>query len=177
MIKRLVTLFVFLLLIVFSARAQFITPTHPDSVKGAINFSYIEKRFGIQALGTANPILYNYLDKWLGTPYRYGGFSFKGIDCSGFTKLIYENVYGVSIARSAIEIVKYVQRLSSDDELKEGDLVFFKTRNNRISHVGVYLGNNKFIHASTQQGVVVSSLESTYYKRTFVFAGRILGNL
>ncbi len=177
MLKKAALFSLLLFFIANIAKAQFINPIHPDSVKGAINFDYIEKRFGITAPGTANPILYSYLDKWLGTPYRYGGFSIKGVDCSGLTKLIYENVYGVSIARTAIEIVKYVKRLSSDDELKEGDLVFFNTRNNRVSHVGVYLGNNKFIHASTQQGVVVSSLESTYYKRTFLFAGRILGNL
>lgn len=122
-----------------------------------------------------NHKLYIEASKWIGTPYRYGGTSKKGVDCSGLTSSIYKTVYGKRLKRSAEE-----QR---DDDcyrvykrnLKEGDLVFFHNgkKKRRASHVGIYLKEGKFIHASTSVGVVVSSLKEGYYEKHWLQGGRI----
>ena len=110
--------------------------------------------------------------EWLGTRYRFGGESKKGIDCSGFTGVIYENVYKRSLPRDSRSMYKMTNPISKE-EMKEGDLVFFRIRRGQVSHVGVYLGNNKFVHASTSSGVIVSDLREDYYRRYFYKAGRL----
>ncbi len=112
-----------------------------------------------------------YVDDWYGTPYRMGGTTRGGIDCSAFTQAIYLSAFGVSLPRTAREQYKNA-RIISTTELKQGDLVFFNTRGG-VSHVGIYLTNNKFIHASTSQGVTVSDLFDPYYLKRFLGSGRI----
>ena len=107
-----------------------------------------------------------------GTPYRFGGTSRKGFDCSGFTGYIYGKK-GVSLPRTAREQFGRGQRVSSK-EMKAGDLVFFHTTRPGISHVGIYAGNGKFVHASSSGGTVrVDSLHSGYYKKRLVGARRV----
>ena len=110
---------------------------------------------------------------WLGTPYYYGGLSSSGIDCSGFTRTIYEIAGSGLLPRSArtqYEVGKKVKR----PDLQFGDLVFFNTRSRvYVSHVGIYLGDNLFAHSSSRYGVTISSLESTYYSNRFIGARRI----
>jgi len=115
--------------------------------------------------------------KYLDTPYKYGGNTIKGIDCSAFTKTIYSNVLSIDLLRSARE--QYTQGISinSRDELKFGDLVFFDTRRRvRPGHVGIYIGDNLFAHSSSKNGVIVSSLDQDYYSRKFM-GGRRVENL
>jgi NlpC/P60 family len=119
-----------------------------------------------------NASLYNLIDEWWKTPYRMGGTTKKGIDCSAFVQTLIVTVFAVQIPRTARE-----QRMASTsihaDELREGDLVFFNTRGG-VSHVGVFLHNNKFVHASTSGGVMISGLNEDYWKRRFLGAGRIV---
>ncbi len=112
------------------------------------------------------------VDDWYGVRYRMGGTTKRGVDCSGFSSAVYLAAYGYVLPRVSREQYR-VSRKISTTELKEGDLVFFNTRGRGVSHVGVYLGNNKFVHASVSQGVVVSDLFETYYLQRFVGAGRI----
>ncbi len=108
-----------------------------------------------------------------GTPYRYGGSSVKGTDCSGFVKKIYK-IFGIDLPRTARAQSK-VGRDVSRDELMEGDLVFFHTEKN-IGHVGIYIGNNEFVHASPHYKCVrVDSLDSSYFRTHYVRAVRIKG--
>jgi len=115
--------------------------------------------------------LLEYVDEWYGTRYRMGGNDKSGIDCSAFTKAIYLSAFGVTLPRTAREQYR-AARIVSSTELKEGDLVFFNTRGG-VSHVGIYLGYNKFIHASTSQGVTVSDMFDPYYLKRFLGSGRI----
>ncbi|MGQ0285903.1 NlpC/P60 family protein [Pasteurellaceae bacterium 22721_9_1] len=113
--------------------------------------------------------LMNLYNQWAGTRYRLGGTGSRGIDCSALMQEVFEQAYGISLPRSTSE-QKSVGRQINKHQLKEGDLVFF--RGNR--HVGVYLGNGRFMHASSSQGVTISYLSENYWARTYTQARRIL---
>jgi cell wall-associated NlpC family hydrolase len=114
--------------------------------------------------------LYRFVCDWYGTPYKYGGCDRKGTDCSCFTNVLYSSVYQKKLPRTAGEMYKDCDRINS---VKEGDLVFFKTNGKDVSHVGVFLRNNKFVHASTSKGVIINDLNDAYYKKSFYAYGRL----
>lgn len=122
-----------------------------------------------------NTALYNLIDEWWDTPYRLGGSTKKGIDCSAFVQTLMLGVFAVQLPRTARE-QKAMSTSIAPEELREGDLVFFNTRGG-VSHVGVYLHNNKFVHASTSGGVMISDLNEDYWRRKFLGAGRILQSI
>jgi len=110
---------------------------------------------------------------FLGAPYRFGGSSIRGLDCSAFVKKIYQ-FFGINLPRTAREQAQVGQRVPRD-ELEKGDLVFFNIRR-AVGHVGIYIGNNEFIHASFRNREVrVDSMESPYYDKRFVRAVRLKG--
>ena len=118
----------------------------------------------------ANTSLYSFIDEWWGTRYRYGGSDKNGIDCSSFTCKLMTQIYNLTLPRTASEQFRLTERITTDN-LKEGDLVFFNTRGS-VSHVGLYLGDNYFVHSSVHLGVVISSLTDNYYGRKFIGGGR-----
>jgi len=111
------------------------------------------------------------VDEWYGTRYRMGGTGKAGIDCSAFVQTVCLSAYALSLPRTAREQYRVCEKISST-ELKEGDLVFFNTTGG-VSHVGIYLRNNKFAHASSSQGVTVSDMFDPYYLKRYVGAGRV----
>lgn len=126
---------------------------------------------GVPVSFESTPALYIELDQWLGTPHRRGGR--RGIDCSGLVKIVYRSVFGMELQGSSQDLSRRAEPIAVE-ELREGDLVFFRTRHqSRIDHVGIFLAGGKFIHTSSSQGVIVSGLEERYYTRTFVHAGRL----
>lgn len=113
------------------------------------------------------------LGQWRGTPYRYGGMSRKGIDCSGFVYLTMRDRFALQLPRSTVAQSDTGTRISKAD-LLPGDLVFFKTGSGENGlHVGIYDTDNAFIHASTSQGVMRSSLDNVYWRKAFWQARRI----
>lgn len=123
----------------------------------------------------ANIPLYAETSLWLGVPYRYGGTTKAGSDCSGFVWQVYHRVYGKRLERSSDDQAKKNVHKVSKGGLKAGDLVFFRTtqKSKKIDHVGVYLKDGYFIHASTSRGVIVSHLDEDYYKKTWQKGGRV----
>ncbi len=151
-----------------------------DSVSGAIEeFTSIQFKYA-QILNTEvefiqNKSLYNFIEEWWQTTYRYGGSTKDGIDCSAFTAKLQSSIFQVVLPRTAREQYALCFKIKHDDA-KEGDLVFFNTSGG-ISHVGVYLSNGYFVHASTSQGVCINNLEDDYYRTRFKGYGRIRSNI
>ncbi len=119
----------------------------------------------------SNKKLVEYIHQWWAVPYRIGGSTMSGIDCSNFVRGLTNYAYGLDLPRTSREQAAYCREIERE-ELKEGDLVFFNTGRG-ISHVGLYMANNKFVHASTSMGVVISSLDEPYWKRRYVKSGRL----
>lgn len=113
------------------------------------------------------------ISRYMGTPYDYGGNSLSGIDCSGYTMNVYKNSIGRELPHSSQKQFGMGKSVSASD-LKFGDLVFFNTTGESASHVGIYIGDDLFAHASVTLGVTISSLESTYYKTRYEGARRLI---
>ena len=113
--------------------------------------------------------------KWIGTPYRYGGTSRSGVDGSGLTMELFREVYDIKLPRSSAAQQEFCIGVSRKD-LQPGDLVFFATtkRKNVVSHVGLYIGSGRMIHASGSRGVMESGLDEAYYQRNWHSGGRVL---
>lgn len=135
----------------------------------AIQFKYAQL-MDMEIESISNISLFAFIDDWWATAYRYGGTTKKGIDCSALTGLLLSTVYAIGIPRTARDQYAASEKITKE-EMQEGDLVFFNTRGG-ISHVGVYLNNDRFVHASTSQGVTISSLNDDYYAKRFIGAGR-----
>lgn len=113
-------------------------------------------------------------DSWVGTPYRYGGNDRGGVDCSGFVTQVYLMALGIKLPRSSREQSEYCHKIDKS-RLTPGDLLFFRTTkgSNRVSHVGIFVGDNRMIHSSTSRGVIYTDITSDYYARAYAGAGKV----
>lgn len=135
----------------------------------------LTQRFGFKITKKDDLRLYTEAANWLGTPYRYGGNTRKGVDCSGFVNQIYKRVYHKQLERSTAGLAEKNCRRAMKGDLKTGDLLFFNTSKNKkgINHVGIFLKYGYFIHASTSRGVIVSNLKEDYYRKTWKYGGKV----
>ena len=152
------------MLIVISPLRAFAMGNRSDSPLSS--FGLTEKQFENEA------------KEFLGIPYRKGGTSKRGLDCSGFARMIYERIFGIELPHNSVDQFRFadMQKIDTKD-LQPGDLIFFANSNKkkkRINHVGVYLSDGQFIHASSSQGVTVSSLNDRYWKKRFAGSKRHL---
>ncbi|WP_051530004.1 C40 family peptidase [Anoxybacteroides tepidamans] len=108
--------------------------------------------------------------QYIGVPYKWGGTTPKGFDCSGFVTYVYRE-FGVNLPRTAEEQYKKGKKVEKG-KLAVGDLVFFATYKKTASHAGIYIGDNQFIHASSSKGVTVSALDEKYWKNSYLGARR-----
>jgi murein DD-endopeptidase / murein LD-carboxypeptidase len=136
----------------------------------ALQLKYATK-LNVDAGAITNTLLYQNIESWYGTRYVFGGTTHRGVDCSSLMQHLYKGTYKLEIPRTAITQYRATQRITQD-ELKEGDLIFFHTTRSGISHVGFYLGNRYFVHASSSRGVVISNLDESYYTKAYRGAGR-----
>jgi lipoprotein Spr len=136
----------------------------------ALQFKYAQL-LDVEVETITNHSLFTAIEKWWGTRYRYGGATEKGIDCSAYAGTIVHQVYGLVLPRTARDQYANCIKLEKEQML-QGDLVFFNARGG-ISHVGIYLGNGYFTHASTSIGVTISNLSETYWNKKFVSGGRL----
>ena len=130
---------------------------------------------GVAPTELNNTLLLSQMEKWYGTQYCFGGSTDSCIDCSSFTQVILRDVYNVKIPRNAQQQFDACTKIEVEN-LKEGDLVFFNTVSASmiITHVGVFVCNNKFVHASTSKGVTISDLSEKYFAKAFRGAGRFI---
>lgn len=142
---------------------------------GIENASILQLKYAIITDATVEKLtnipLLELIDKWWGTRYCMGGLTEDCIDCSAFTQLILRDVFQIYLPRTAQEQFSQVEKTELED-IREGDLVFFNTNGKDISHVGVYLLNNKFVHAATTGGVMISDLNDKYWQPKYRGAGR-----
>ena len=135
----------------------------------ALQFKYA-MLMDVEVETLTNFALLNFMEEWWATRYRYGGTDKKGIDCSSFSGRLQQEVYSNTLPRTAKDQYEVCEKVELE-RLQEGDLVFFNTRGG-VSHVGVYLGNNCFVHSSTNSGVTISSLTDSYYSKRYIGGGR-----
>ena len=163
--------------------AEPVTSSATNYEKMPSNLSEVEKlnwlqlkysiKMDIAVESIINIPLLQKIDDWWGTPYSLGGSTKNGVDCSYFTLDVMKDIYNVNLKRTAAEQYEQSAKIEWND-LKEGDLIFFKADGRRnISHVGIYLANNKFAHASTSQGVTISDLSDPYWQRRLYSLGRV----
>ncbi len=130
------------------------------------------EELGINYSHSDNADLLTACASYLGTPYRYGGNDRSGLDCSGFTTIIYRDIYGIGLHRRSIDQYEKDVPNTRMDRLRQGDLVFFTTNGEgTCSHVGIYLKEGRFVHASSSRGVVVDGLSDSYYAPRFLGGG------
>jgi len=117
--------------------------------------------------------LQNVIEKWIGVPYRFAGMSRKGVDCSGFVALVFRELNNSKLPHSSRKMSHYGRSVSIN-QAQPGDLVFFNGGLfYSINHVGIYIGDNRFAHASSSKGVRYSSLEEEYYKKRLADVRRV----
>jgi len=127
---------------------------------------------GVDKDAIQNGRLYAFVDQWMGVPYKFGGQDKDGVDCSGLAQLLEQEVYGIMIPRMTSQQINVIKR-KYEDELKEGDLVFFDFDGKKFSHVGIYLQNGYVLHASSRKGVMIVQLHDPSMYKYFSRAGSI----
>ncbi|MFM1929185.1 MAG: hypothetical protein RL387_513 [Bacteroidota bacterium] len=149
----------------------------PENLSDIEKANWLQLKYSIKmdvAVEEINNIpLLQKIDEWWGTPYCLGGSSKGCIDCSFFTLDVMKSTYNINLKRTAAEQYEQSEKIDWAD-LKEGDLIFFKTEGRKnITHVGIYMTNNKFAHASTSQGVTISDLTEPYWQKRLYSLGRV----
>lgn len=125
---------------------------------------------GIEPQALKNMQIYAFIDQWMGTPYLNGGSTHAGIDCSAFSQNLVREAEQKAIPRTSFGQSELIHEKNTAD-LEEGDLVFFSSVQGRVDHVGVYLGNGKFVHASLSKGVTVNDIHQSWYQKNYIKGG------
>ncbi len=163
------------LVILFTLSLAFSTPT----LTNATESPKIEQNEEVHSIfGDSRKSITSVLMKgieYIGIPYKWGGTTLAGLDCSGFVQKVFANSVGVFLPRTALEMSHIGEKINKIEDLNPGDLVFFNTRRFSFSHVGIYIGDNKFIHSPRRgKNVTIENIEKTYWVKRFNGGRRIL---
>ncbi|WP_169728926.1 C40 family peptidase [Desulfatirhabdium butyrativorans] len=162
------------------------TSIHTQTAKAGTCPSPISHLKSTKFENSAQPILHVYgmsdeqfedkIQNYLGIPYRPNGTSRQGMDCSGFVSQFYRSYFGIQLPHNSLAQYQFSSLHRVDEEeMEPGDLVFFRNpKNHRINHVGMYLSDGQFVHASSSEGVTISSLDENYWKKRFVGSKRVM---
>lgn len=171
--KHIKLLFLFpLLLIVACSSKKNLNNKTSNKVVSSSTINKYAGMMNVSPRNINNKQLYSFIDDWMGTKYRYGGLHKSGIDCSGLVYLLYKQVYNKQLPRNTSQQANVIKK-KYENQLKEGDLVFFDYDGKKLSHVGVFLQNGYYVHASTQKGVIISKLKDPYTYKYFSKAGSV----
>ncbi|MDR0418930.1 MAG: C40 family peptidase [Prevotellaceae bacterium] len=157
-----------LLLLIGSACAS----SRYTSATNAKFYEEYSKKLGVEFKGNENKAIIKESAQWLGVKYKYGGVNKRGVDCSAFIGHVYKEAVGITLPRTSSVIAKSLNTVSKKN-LQCGDIIFFTNKEKRVSHVGMYLADDKFIHASSSRGVVVDRLSTPYWTRYYAGSGRV----
>lgn len=140
----------------------------------AISATEQQYRAPLSTLGITDKQFETRVKEYLNIPYRLGGNSPKGMDCSGFSKTVYSTLFGIDLPRRSVDQFRYTQlRRIDTKKLQTGDLIFFRNpKRKQVNHVGIYMSDRRFIHASLSKGVTVASLDTHYWRRRLVGSKR-----
>src|SRR5450432_1790214 len=164
-----------------STGQEIVVSTAPASAPVPLKvYDSLQKKYavylGVEPAQITNIRLYQFIDNWLNTPYKWGGTTKRGIDCSSLIQQLLLDVYNISIPRTSVDqfFTQWIDKFGSTQYLSEGDLVFFRTNQEKIvSHVGLYLGNRMFVNSSSSKGVSIANLDDPYWRKMYVGAGRV----
>ncbi len=160
----------FILFIGFISSCRTNRPNHTTRSNNKSDLSFYEHKLGIHLPNTVNIEFIKAISEWIGTPYKYGGSSISGTDCSGFVSSIYLKVFKIQLERTSLAMSQKARKIEKNN-LLEGDLLFFTIEGNKVSHVGMHITEDYFIHASTKKGVVINGLKEPYYNSHFISYG------
>lgn len=139
-------------------------------------YNQLQKEYALKLNVDENQLnqlaLYAYIDEWMGVKHKMGGNTKSGIDCSAFVGNIYREIYNINLPRTSADMANTI-KTTSQQKLKEGDLVFFSFGKKRVDHVGIYLHNDFFVHVSSSKGVIISKLSSPWYNKYLVKQGYV----
>jgi murein DD-endopeptidase / murein LD-carboxypeptidase len=156
----------------FATGAQVTNPyVKPDTIVRDPAYTFFA-HYGLNIDSAKTPQLYLDVFSWIGTRYQYGGHSRSGVDCSGFVSAVYRSSFCIQLSGGSLDLFSQVDTVPRT-EFQPGDILFFKIKKGQISHVAIYLGNNKFAHASVHGGVMVNDLDEPYYRKYFFRGGRL----
>ena len=151
-------LFLLALLLLFSGCSTRSASAGPASASAQIVYSDLDK-------------LYPYHNEWHLTPYKFGGFGPNGIDCSAFVQRAYKDLFHIALPRTTRELAHYGKKMPRS-QIRTSDLVFFKTGYN-TRHVGIYLKNGDFMHASSKYGIIISNMNDPYWHKHYWMTRRV----
>jgi len=166
------TIYFLLILVIFSACKSNSRLHKTLPVQGSDFYESYSQKLGYELDGSENKKLIETVHAWLGVPYKYGGCTKDGTDCSCFVSSLYKDVFGITLPRKSEEI-KQKSKPIEKEILQQGDLVFFKITGEKVSHVGIYISKGHFVHATTSKGVMINSLDENYYKKYYLASGRM----
>jgi hypothetical protein len=181
MVRKINLLIIVLVAIVFvqckstskTRKTKDIKKTENEKRADAFFYHIYSKKLGYELAGNEDIDFLQMVDAWLGVPYKYGGCTKEGTDCSCFVATFYKDFYKLNLPRKSEDMQKLSKEIDTAT-MQSGDLVFFKIKSEKTSHVGIYISKKRFVHSTTSKGVMINSLEEKYYKTYFYKAGRIM---